>query len=95
MYKVALEQVFSEYFGFPCQSLFRQFLHSHHHLSSGAGTIGQYWPQYQETQSRPTKNNKKLKKKIMNILKRTGLCSWWVSGFFLEGTLSESRTVFS
>jgi hypothetical protein len=22
-------------------------LHSHHHLSSGAGTIGQKWPQYQ------------------------------------------------
>jgi hypothetical protein len=27
--------------GFPCQSSFHQFLHSHHHLSSGAGTIGQ------------------------------------------------------
>jgi hypothetical protein len=39
--KVALGQVFSKYFGFPCQSLFHQFLHSHHHLSSGAGTIGQ------------------------------------------------------
>jgi hypothetical protein len=30
-------QVFSEYFGFPCQSSFHQFLHNHHHLSSGAG----------------------------------------------------------
>jgi hypothetical protein len=40
--KVALGQVFSEYFfGFPCQSLFHQFLHNHHQLSSGAGTIGQ------------------------------------------------------
>jgi hypothetical protein len=38
--KVALGQVFSEYFDFPCQSLFHQFLHNHHHLSSGAGTIG-------------------------------------------------------
>jgi hypothetical protein len=27
--KEALEQVFSEYFGFPCQSLFDQFLHHH------------------------------------------------------------------
>jgi hypothetical protein len=27
--KEALEQVFSEYFGFPCQSLFRQFPHHH------------------------------------------------------------------
>jgi hypothetical protein len=39
--KVALGQVSSEYFGFPCQSSFHQFLHNHHHLSSGTGTIGQ------------------------------------------------------
>jgi hypothetical protein len=39
--KVALGQVFSEYFGFPCQSSFNHSLHNHHHLSSGAGTIGQ------------------------------------------------------
>jgi hypothetical protein len=39
--KVALGQVFSEYFGFHCQSTFHQFLHNHSHLSSGAGTIGQ------------------------------------------------------
>jgi hypothetical protein len=51
MDKVALEKVFSEYFGFPCKSSFDQFLHNHHHLSSGAGTIGQQWPQYQETLS--------------------------------------------
>jgi hypothetical protein len=57
--KVALGQVFSEYFGLPCQSSFHQFLNNHHHLSSGAGTIGQWWPQYQETQSHPTKNNNK------------------------------------
>jgi hypothetical protein len=38
---VALGHVFSEYFGFPCQSSFHQFLHNHHHLSSGAGTTGQ------------------------------------------------------
>jgi hypothetical protein len=36
--KMALGQVFSEYFGF---SSFHQLLHIHHHLSSGAGTIGQ------------------------------------------------------
>jgi hypothetical protein len=29
--KVALEQVFSEYFGFPCQSSFQQILHHHKH----------------------------------------------------------------
>jgi hypothetical protein len=40
--QVALEQgqVFSEYFGFPCQFAFHRLLHTHH-LSSGAGTIGQ------------------------------------------------------
>jgi hypothetical protein len=43
--KVALGQVFSEYFGFPCQSSFYQLLHNHPHLSSGVGTIGQKWPQ--------------------------------------------------
>jgi hypothetical protein len=39
--KVTLGQVFSEYFGFLCQSLFHQLLHNHPHLSSGSGTIGQ------------------------------------------------------
>jgi hypothetical protein len=34
-------QVFSEYFGFPCQSPFHQFLHNHPHVSSGAGITGQ------------------------------------------------------
>jgi hypothetical protein len=29
--KAALEQVLSEYFGFPCQSSFQQFLHHHNH----------------------------------------------------------------
>jgi hypothetical protein len=33
--------VFFDYFGFPCLSSFHRFLHNHHHLSSGAGTIGQ------------------------------------------------------
>jgi hypothetical protein len=31
---------------FPCQYSFHQLLHNHPHLSSGAGTIGQKWPQY-------------------------------------------------
>jgi hypothetical protein len=39
--KEALGQVFSEYFGFPSQFSFHRLLHIHHHLSSGAGTIGQ------------------------------------------------------
>jgi hypothetical protein len=40
--EVALWQVFSEYFGFPCQISFQRLLHiHHHHPSSGVGTIGQ------------------------------------------------------
>jgi hypothetical protein len=35
-----LWQIFSEYFSFPCQFSFLRLLHTHH-LSSGAGTIGQ------------------------------------------------------
>jgi hypothetical protein len=38
--KVALEQVFSKYFDFPCQFSFHRLLHIHH-LSSGACTTGQ------------------------------------------------------
>jgi hypothetical protein len=38
---VALGQIFSKYFGIPCQFAFHRLLHNHHHLSSGAGTIGQ------------------------------------------------------
>jgi hypothetical protein len=38
--KVALGQVFCEYFGFPCKFSFYRLLHIHH-LSSGAGIIGQ------------------------------------------------------
>jgi hypothetical protein len=37
---VARRQVTSEYFSFPCQFSFHRLLHIHH-LSSGAGTIGQ------------------------------------------------------
>jgi hypothetical protein len=33
--KVALGQVFFEYFGFPGQFLFHQFLHNHHHYHPG------------------------------------------------------------
>jgi hypothetical protein len=39
--KVALGQVFSEYFGFPCQFTFHLLFHTDFHLSSGAGRIGQ------------------------------------------------------
>jgi hypothetical protein len=57
--KVALGQVFSQYFGFPCQSSFHQLLHSHPHLSSGAGTIGQKWLQYKGLSPTPLAVKKK------------------------------------
>jgi hypothetical protein len=39
--KMALGQVFSEHFSFPCQFSFHQMPHSQHHLPFGAGTMGQ------------------------------------------------------
>jgi hypothetical protein len=40
---VALGQVFSEYFGFPCNRCsLHQLLHNHPHVSSGKCTIGQF-----------------------------------------------------
>jgi hypothetical protein len=39
--KVALGQILSEYFDFPCQYSFHRKLHIHHKLSFGADTIGQ------------------------------------------------------
>jgi hypothetical protein len=38
--EVALGQVLSEYFGFPCKFAFHRLVHNHH-LSSEADTIGQ------------------------------------------------------
>jgi hypothetical protein len=38
---VAVRKVFLEYFGFPCQFSSHRMLHIHHHLSSGASTLGQ------------------------------------------------------
>jgi hypothetical protein len=53
--KVALGQIFSEYFGFPCQFSFHRLLHTHHHISSGAGIIGQIVADVTKwTQSHPT-----------------------------------------
>jgi hypothetical protein len=38
IYILAMGQVCSEHYGFPCQFSFHQMVHTH--LSSGAGTIG-------------------------------------------------------
>jgi hypothetical protein len=45
--KVALGQVFPEYFGFPSEFSSNRLPHTHHHQSSGDGTISQQWPTYQ------------------------------------------------
>jgi hypothetical protein len=57
--KVTLGQVLSEYIGFPCQFSFHRLLYTHH-LTSGAGTIGQQWLTYQVDSVSP--HPKKLKK---------------------------------
>jgi hypothetical protein len=57
--KMALEQIFSEYFGFPCQPPLHRLLHNHHR-SSGAGTIEKEWPTYQVDSVSP--HPEKLKK---------------------------------
>jgi hypothetical protein len=63
--KVALEQAFSEYFGFPCQFSFHRLLHIQHHLSSEAGTIGQLVADVPSGISLTPPQETKKKKKIM------------------------------
>jgi hypothetical protein len=57
--KVALRQVFSQYFGFPCRSLFHQLLHNHRHLSCGLAQQASSGHSTKWTQSHSTKKNKK------------------------------------
>jgi hypothetical protein len=67
--KLALGQVFSEYFGFSCQYSFRRGLHIHHHLSLGAGTIGQLVADVTSGVSlTPPKKTKKTKIEKMETL---------------------------
>jgi hypothetical protein len=63
--KVALGQVFSEYFGFTYQFSFHQIFHTHH-LSSRAGTIGQVVTDVPSGLSlTPPQKSKKKKKKVL------------------------------
>jgi hypothetical protein len=87
--KVALGQIFSEYFGFPCQSSFHRLLHNHPR-SSGTGTIGQQWPTYQLDSVSP--HPEKLKKKEKRF--GDGPCLS-LQYFHLESWLSLSRFWFS
>jgi hypothetical protein len=56
--KVALGQVFSVYFGFPCQFSFHQMLNTH--LSSGAGAVGQTVADVPSGLAPPPRNLKKM-----------------------------------
>jgi hypothetical protein len=58
--KVALRQVFSEYFGFPCLLAIHRLLHDHHHLSSGARIIGQNSDRSTTWTASPHEKNKKV-----------------------------------
>jgi hypothetical protein len=88
--KVALGKVFSEYFGFSCQSSFHQLLHNHH-LPSGAGTIGQQWPTYQvdSVSPHPEKlKNKKLLSLLVDYERITVICNR------LHGVISQKTVIF-
>jgi hypothetical protein len=54
--KAALGQVFSEYFGFPCQS-FHQFLHRHNHLGLAQKAIGGRSAEWTQSDSTPHYTN--------------------------------------
>jgi hypothetical protein len=67
--KVALGQVFSKYFGFPCQFAFHRLLHNHHHLSPGAGTIGRSTKWTQSHPMRKTNSKVNRNRQIIRIKK--------------------------
>jgi hypothetical protein len=66
MDKVALGQVFFENFDFPCYFSFHRPFHTHH-LSSGAGKIGQL---VAEVPSGLSLHPKKLKKNLSKLNRR-------------------------
>jgi hypothetical protein len=75
---VALGQVLSEYFAFPCQFTLHRLVHTHD-LSSGAVTIGQ-WPQYQVDSDSPQEGKKRK-------------CSYGGTSGLARALLSEMFTV--
>jgi hypothetical protein len=66
--EVVLEQVFSEYFGFPYQFSFHRLLQIHH-LSSGAATINQLvFDALNELSLTPPQETKNKTKKLLIII---------------------------
>jgi hypothetical protein len=95
--KVALGQIFSEYFGFPCQSSFHRLLHNHHR-SSGAGTIGQQWLTYQVDSvsphpEKPTKPSRSCMMR-MTFLDGSRFLSTFVFSFSPSGLCQLSQHIF-
>jgi hypothetical protein len=76
--KVALGQVVSEYFGFPCQFSFLRLLHIHD-LSSGACIIGQLVADvligFSLTPPQETKKKETFIQDIQKFSVNAGLCS--------------------
>jgi hypothetical protein len=64
---VALGQVFSDNFGFPCQSTFHGLLHTRHHLSSAVGTTGQIVADVPSGHSLTPPQKKKKNKQTKNL----------------------------
>jgi hypothetical protein len=60
----------------PCQPSLHQLLHNHPHLSSGAGTTGQKWPQYKGLSPTPLAIKKTIiDQQIRLLLKRRHIIS--------------------
>jgi hypothetical protein len=72
--KVALWQVFTECFGFPCQFSFHRLLHNH--VSSGAGKIGQIVADIPSGLSLSLTPPHEIKKKIGSCLSNRPTGTW-------------------
>jgi hypothetical protein len=101
---VALGQVFSEYFGFPYQFSFHRVLHTRHHLSSGAGTIGQILADVRSGLSlTPPRETKKKKPKsevlsweqLKNIMNDFSHDSWCLGRGLKPGSVEYDATVLT
>jgi hypothetical protein len=84
--KVALGRVFSEYFGFPCQSSFHQILHHHDHL--GQATMGQSVATVLSGPSLTPSTTKQIKKK-----KELTFSNWDQTPHFVEFLLEAGSKV--
>jgi hypothetical protein len=66
--KAALGQVFSEYFGFPCQSSFHQFIHHNNHPGLAQSACSAEWTQVDSTPPPPYQFKKNLLRLYFEVL---------------------------